>query len=316
MERSVFSFEALYRSYIACRRHKRNSDSALRFEWQAERRLFGLQDALNRRVYRPSRYACFVTRDPKLREIFAAPFSDRIVHHLLVARLEPAWERRMIYDVWSGRRGKGLHGAVDRLQGFCRQATHNGSRRAWFLKLDIRSLFTSIPKRPLYHRLCAMGLDDDTTWLLRTLLFHDVTRGVLYKSPPWLIDQVPRHKSLLHAPPDRGLPIGNLISQFFANVYLDDLDQFIKHQLHGRHYLRYMDDMVLLHPDRSLLASWHKAIGASLPWHFGLSLNPAQTRLRPVSNGIDFLGYIIRPQYRLVRRRVVGAMKRRLAVAE
>lgn len=298
----MFEFRELYRAYLNCRRNKRNSESALRFEMAAEQYLFGLKEALVNHVYRPSPYACFVVRDPKLREIFAAPFVDRVVHHLLVNRLEPSWERRFIHDSWAGRCGKGLHAAVDRLQGFARQVSGNGRNRAWYLKLDIRSLYMSIDRRILYQRLQPEIFDPDTDWLVRILLTHDPTKNVLLRSPRWLIDQVPSHKSLFHVPSGKGLPIGNLTSQFFANVYLDALDQFIKHQLRCHHYLRYMDDMVFLHPVREQLTNWQAEIETFLWERLALVLNHSQTRLRPVNDGIDFLGYIVRPRVRLVRR--------------
>ncbi len=308
----VFGFAELYKAYIACRRNKRNAASALHFELDAERRLIALQQALNRHTYRPSPCACFVIHEPKLREIFAAAFTDRVVHHLLVGRLEPAWERRFIHDTWAGRASKGLHGAVERLQRFSRQVSANGRRRAWFLKLDVRSLFMTIDREILYRRLAKSGLDQDTDWLLRVLLSTDPTKAVVLKSPRWLLEQVPHYKSLFYTPPGKGLPIGTLTSQFFANVYLDTLDQFVKHELHCRHYLRYMDDLVLLHPQREQLAQWQYGIGAFVEKSLALTLNPVQTRLLPLSNGVDFLGYIVRPGYLLVRRRVVTALNQRM----
>jgi RNA-directed DNA polymerase len=137
----------------------------------------------------------------------------------------------------------------------------------------------------------------------------------VYRCSPEDLRRVPEHKRLSAAPPGAGLPIGNLTSQFFANVYLNELDQFVKHQVKCRHYLRYVDDFVLLHRDPAQLRNWEQAIGVFLAERLGLELK-GEGILRPVTDGADFLGYIVRPHYRLVRRRVVGNLRSRLAAFE
>lgn len=134
---ALFSYARLYRAYLACRRTKRNSAAALAFEARQELHLIELRDELQSRSYHPSPSACFVTTRPKLREILAADFRDRVVHHLLIGAIEPDWERVFIHDSYACRRGKGVHQAVDRLQTFLLRATANGTREAWYLQLDI-----------------------------------------------------------------------------------------------------------------------------------------------------------------------------------
>jgi hypothetical protein len=310
---SLFSLENIARQYLACRRHKRSTANALRFEARQELELLALRDELVARTYEPARSVCFFVTRPKLREVFAADFRDRVVHHVLVSHLERTWEPVFIHDSYACRPGKGVHKAVARLQQFMRQATANGTREAFALHLDVRNYFMSIDKQRLFAMLDAKLRDDDARWLTAKLVFHDCTRAPLVKGDPRLVDRLPPHKTLFRAPPGKGLPIGNLNSQFFANVYLNALDQFVKHTLKCRWYLRYCDDFVLLARSRDELLAWRERIRAFLAEQLLLELNDRRERLRPVADGVDFLGYIVRPFHLLVRRRVVGHLRERLA---
>lgn len=294
----------------------RHCSATRAFEARQELHLVELRDELQSRSYHPSPSACFVTTRPKLREILAADFRDRVVHHLLIGAIEPDWERVFIHDSYACRRGKGVHQAVDRLQTFLLRATANGTREAWYLQLDIADYFMSIDKALLWARLARRIRDPDVAWLTELLVFHDCTDGALYRGHPGMLDRIPAHKSLFHCPPGKGLPIGNLNSQFFANVYLDRLDQFVKHTLKCSAYLRYCDDFVLVARDPARLRAWRDAIEVFVREELLLALNPARERLRPVSDGVDFLGYVVRPHYRLARRRVVNRMHDRLATFE
>jgi hypothetical protein len=307
----LFSYENLDRHYLRCRSNKRNTINALRFEEHQELNLLELREALETRTYRPAPSVCFVTQRPKLREIFAADFRDRVVHHVLVDHLERYWERVFIHDSYACRKGKGIHAAVARLQGFIRQVTANGQRPGWYLQLDIRNYFMRIDKAILWRLLAPHITDEDARWLTELLVFHDCTLGHIVKGAPGDLERVPPHKTLLRCEPGKGLPIGNLNSQFFANVYLNGLDQFVKHQLRCGYYLRYCDDFLLLSADRDELVSWRARLETYLRETLALELNPRE-RLRPLSDGVDFLGYIVRRDYRLVRRRVVDALKARL----
>ncbi len=315
---SLFSLENVYRQYIACRRNKRNTANALRFEARQELNLLALRDALADRSYEPTRSVCFFVRRPKLREVFAADFRDRVVHHVLVGHLEKIWEPVFIHDSYACRKGKGVHVAVERLQQFMREATANGTRPAFTLQLDIRNYFMSIDKQRLFDMVAARlrpanPVDAEALWLTHKLVFHDCTVAALLKGDPALIDRLPPHKTLFRAPPGKGLPIGNLNSQFFANVYLNALDQFVKHELKCRWYLRYCDDFVLVAESAETLQGWRARIEHFLAQRLLLQLNPSRERLRPVGDGVDFLGYIVRPFHLLVRRRVVGHLREVLA---
>lgn len=235
-------------------------NQTLRFEADQEKNLIALRAALIDRSYQPRRSVCFFTTRPKFREIIAADFRDRVVHHLLVDYLEKTWEPVFIHDSYACRKGKGVHKGVARLQQFIRQVTANGTRRAWYLQLDIRNYFMSIDRDILFGMLAARLHDKTALWLTRMLVYHDVTANCHFRGRRDLLARIPPHKTLFGAGPDKGLPIGNLNSQFFANVYLNRLDQFVKHDLKCRYYLRYCDDFVLLSHDREQLLVWQDKI--------------------------------------------------------
>jgi retron-type reverse transcriptase len=303
---SLFTFENLYKAYLDCRRKKRGKPAALAFEANAEQNLLELTQQLVQRTYRPSPSFCFISRNDKYREVFAADFRDRILHHLLVRYLETIWEPVFIHDSYACRKGKGTHKAVARLQSFTRQVTANDTRRAWFLQLDIRAFFPSIDRQILLDLVLSRLDNEEMRWLAQMLILHDPTQNPVFTCASRKWDKIPAHKSLFTVEPGKGLPIGNLTSQFFANIYLNQLDQFIKHQLKAKYYLRYVDDLVLLHEDWQQLYAWKQKIEQFLQNHLQLQLHPKRQMVRPVSNGIDFVGYITRPSHLLVRKRTVA----------
>lgn len=307
----IFSFSSLWKAYKVCGKRKRNTINALKFEIDLLDNLFGLSESLINRTYRPSRSVCFVVKDPKFREVFAADFRDRVVHHLLVPRLETIFEPKFIFDSYSCREKKGTHAAVNRLNRFLDRATDGGKNTAWYLQLDIKSFFMNIRKDVLEQLLIKHISNESWIWLTRTILYHDCVEDFVYKGDPALMEKVPCHKSLFNMPKNKGLPIGNLTSQFFANVYLNELDQYLKHQLKCRFYLRYMDDFIMVHQHQEQLSEWKEKIKSFLDCKLDLSLK-LDAEVKSVYQGIDFLGYIIRPNYRLVRRRVVGNLKSKL----
>jgi len=308
----MFRYRQIYDCYIKCRKNKRNTASQLKFEINAEQNLLRLQDKLNKRTYKPAQSICFVVDRPKLREVFAADFRDRVIHHVLVDHLEPIGEPQFIYDSYACRKNKGTHRAVKRLQTFTRSITENNSRQAYCLQLDIRSFFISINKDILFELVKKYTQDSDMVWLARTIIYNDCTEDCMTTKGKGLLKYIPEHKTLFKQVKNKGLPIGNLTSQFFANLYLNELDQFVKHNLKCRYYLRYTDDLIILHQDKRQLENWMAEIGAFLKEILDLALNINKTSIRPISNGIDYLGYIVRPFYILVRRRVVNNLKAKI----
>ncbi|MEW6263623.1 MAG: reverse transcriptase/maturase family protein [Thermodesulfobacteriota bacterium] len=309
MMASLFTFENLYRACLDCRRKKRGKKAALAFEVNAEENLLALTRELSERSYRPSPSFCFVARNDKHREVFAADFRDRVVHHLLVRYLEQIWEPVFIHDSYACRRGKGTHGAVERLQSFTRKVTANRTRRAWFAQLDIKAFFPSMDRQILLDLVLSRLDNEEMRWLAEIVIMHDPTVAPVFTCSPGKWRNVPPQKSLFSVPGGKGLPIGNLTSQFFANVYLNSLDQFVKHTLKAGYYIRYVDDFILLHECREKLEEWRLQIGEFLKVSLKLDLHPHRQIIRPISNGINFLGYIVRPSHLLVRRRIYEKCK-------
>ena len=309
-------FRDLYHAWRATRRGKKPSRNQLAFEIDPLGNLLRLQAELNAGTWKPRRSMCFVSLRPKTREIHAPDFADRIVHHLLVARLEPIYERRFIHDSYANRQGKGSHAAVQRLQRFVRQVA-SGQGGGWYLQLDIHNYFNSIPRARLWQMLKPVLVRAEApAWVLHaahSLLRHPpLHAGVVLRGAAEHFAMVPPHKRLANAPKGCGIPVGNLSSQFLSNVYLDPLDQFAKHVLGARRYLRYVDDFVLVHHDRARLERYQAEITKFLGEELGLSLKP-EIRLRRLEDGIDFLGYVIRPTHTLVRPRVVAHAREAIA---
>jgi hypothetical protein len=302
------TMRALYDAMRAARRKKAPSQNQLAFELSWMERLLDIQRRLNAGTWSPAPTTCFIATRPKAREIHAPDFGDRVVHHWLVPKLEAIYEPGFIHDTYANRKGKGTHAAVRRLQQFVRQVA-SGQGGGWYLQLDVHNFFNSIHRPTLYRmlkaRLTRAGLGMVPMRAVHALLRYPVDRqGVIYRATAAQRAQVPAHKRLENAAAGCGLPIGNLSSQFFANVYLDALDQFVKHQLKAKRYLRYVDDFVLVHRDRAVLEGWLAQIERFLADLLRLRLK-ADIRLRPLSAGADFLGYVIYPTHTRVRARVL-----------
>jgi len=332
MNQEVFSFSDLYSAYIDCRRRKRNTVNALEFELDLGENLLRLHKELNEKSYQPDRSVCFINTYPKPREIFAASFRDRIVHHLLVRKIEPYWEKVFIHDSYACRPDKGTHAAVDRMSQCIQQITHGRRKRAYYLQLDVKNFFMSIDKQILF-KILEKGLMrqfniplnlisfdsnpdfDSYCELLKTVLFHNPAACYERRSPIEKWKLLNPEKSLFNCAANFGLPIGNLTSQFFANVYLNELDQFLKHRLKSKYYIRYVDDFILLNEDRSLLEKWHGEIAVFIREKLKLKLKD-DFMLRPISCGINFLGYVQHETHRLVRRRVIGNCESKISKNE
>ena len=311
-------FEALVRAYLDCRRTKRNSISALAFEAHLERNLCDLHDELAGGEYRPGRSICFVVTRPKHREVWAAEFRDRVVHHLLYNHIAPRFHAGFVAGSSACIPGRGTLYAARRLEHDVRSITRNWSRPAHYLKCDLANFFVAIDKTVLREQLARRIEAELEPWWLRlaeTILFHDPRTDVVVQSTPELLARVPPHKSLFNAPAHCGLPIGNLSSQFFANVHLDDLDQFAKHQLRARYYVRYVDDFILLHESPQWLNDALARIRAFVVERLGARLNDSKTILQPVDRGVDFVGHVIKPSHRTTRRRTLHQALQRVATA-
>jgi RNA-directed DNA polymerase len=318
------SFAACHAAWLKARRGKRPSADQLRFNARWLDNLLALHDQLRSGQWQPARTVSFVVQHPKVREIHAPAFADRIVHHLLVERLEKFYEPIFIHDSYANRQGKGSHAAVDRLQQFMRQRNDkkaDGQNGGWFLQLDIHNYFNSIHRPTLYNMLCQRlyqmqqrhVLPASHALALRSLCHKILAEKVLENvRDPHVAALLPPHKRLCNSAAGCGLPVGNLTSQFFANVYLNALDQFVKHTLKAKYYVRYVDDFVLLADTQAQLERWKQQISAFLEQTLHLRLK-LDSKLAPITQGVDFLGYVVYAHHKLVRQRVVQHCKAKLA---
>ncbi|MBS7845346.1 RNA-directed DNA polymerase [Pseudomonas fluorescens] len=309
-----FQFEDLVQAYYDCRRNKRNSASARLFEKYMEINLLELHDDLIAGTYRPGRSICFVVTRPKAREVWAAAFRDRVVHQLMYNHVAPRFYASFIADSCACIPGRGTLFAATRLESKIRSASENWSKPLFYLKCDLANFFVAIDKAVLRKQLEARITEPWWLSLATQILMHDPREDYETRSPAHLFNRVPQHKRLVAQPARLGLPIGNLSSQFFANVYLDALDQFAKHQLRAKHYIRYVDDFVLLHESPQQLNQWLAEVEAFLP-RLGAKLNPTKTILQPVDRGVDFVGHVIKPWRRTTRKRSLAQALKRTAAA-
>lgn len=244
---TLISFENLYLAYHKAARGKRGQVGVARFEFNLEGNLFSLQDALAALTYTPRPYTSFYIYDPKHRLISAAPFPDRVVHHALCNMIEPLFERTFIGDSYANRVGKGAHRALDRAQAWARQYRY-------VLQCDMEQFFPAIDHAVLRSILARKIADPRVLWLIDQILAGGA--GVLQDEYSMVYF---RGDDLFAVNRPRGLPIGNLTSQFWANVYLNELDQFVKRQLRCPAYLRYVDDFLLFADDKRTLWAWKDA---------------------------------------------------------
>jgi len=263
----VVAFGNLLRAARNAARGKREVAGVARFLERIEPRLLALQRELAGQTWRPGVTASFVVRDPKVRTITVAPFEDRVVHHALIDVLEPWLERRMVGESFACRRGKGTHAALDHAQRMVR-------RHGWFLKLDVRRFFPSLEHDVALETLARVVKDRRVLELAERIVRDGGGSG-------------------------RGLPIGNLTSQWLANLVLDRLDHVVKERLRVPGYVRYMDDFVLFADGKEGLQHWHGEVAAFLRDELRLALKQRATVLAPCTNGLPFLGWRL---YRGTRR--------------
>jgi len=277
-------------------------------------------------VMRPS--ICFLVSSPVMREIIAADFRDRIVHHYLFDYLNPQLERELIEDCYSCRDGKGTGYGVDRLEHHIRSCSQNYTRECWVLQLDISAYFMSINRCRLYtmamELMVRIGRQRDRKGrLLKDLPKHRIVERLLAKVILYdplenceirdlqnLYPLLPRSKSLRFAPQGIGLPIGNLTSQMFSNLYMNGFDQWVKRTLKVRHYGRYVDDSYYVSTDKKWLETLVDRIDGYLQEHLRIRLNRSKTKLTEVRKGVTFLGVHLKPYRRYVKNKTLKRIRR------
>lgn len=289
----IYSFENLHAAYLRARRGKRDRIEVQRFELDLEGNLIQLQNELIWGQYKTGAYRKFVVTEPKERIVAALPFRDRVVQHAIVGVIEPIWERRFIADSYACRPGKGTHKGADRAQAMLRKVKREHGK-AFVLKADIAKYFYSIDHGALKN-------------LMR--------RRIRCRRTLALIDSIIDSTAAPGDPRPVGLPIGNLTSQLFANVYLHELDEFVKHGLREKYYIRYMDDFLVVHHDKTHLHHIRALIERFLWDRLRLKTN-AKTQVFPVEGwfgrAVDFLGYRIWTTHRRLRKSSISRITRTL----
>ncbi len=322
----------LYRAYYCARKHKRNKPYQIRFEHHLTENLASLCDELWERRYQPQPSSCFIISDPKLREIFAADFRDRIVHHLYFNYVHEMLERTFIHDCYSCIKGRGTHHGIDRLEKHIRKESQNYSIPCYVLKLDIKGYFMHINRQRLLdlalsslesmscHRisqcssLCwADCVDMDfLRYLTPVLILQNPVDGCIMRGLPTDWNNLPDDKSLFHSPPGSGLPIGNLTSQLFSNVYLNHFDQYMKRTLRCRHYGRYVDDSFVVSSDPNWLHGLIPKAREFLRSELSLTLHEGKIAVCNISQGVEFLGAFLKPHRRYISNATLHRMLQKL----
>lgn len=316
---TIFTFEKLFKAYGDCIKNKKNTANALKFELKREKNLFLLLSELKSRKYEISRHICFVVKEPSPREIFAGDFRDRVVHHLLCNEIQELFEIDFIGSSYANRKGKGTHKAVRELKFYLVRGGRD-RQRLYYLKMDIKGFFRNIDKGILW-RMIEKKIqesrgdkiwENEVLWLTKKIIYHDPTSNYIFKGKQETKNLIKKEKSLLFGDRSKGLPIGNLTSQFFANIYLNELDHFVKDELELNRYMRYVDDFIILDEDRGKLKEIIEKVDWFLKENLQLCLCQEKTILELTEKGIDFLGYFIKPTHTLVRQNVVKRFKKKL----
>ncbi|MBM3435246.1 MAG: hypothetical protein FJY07_03390 [Bacteroidetes bacterium] len=305
--------EELFAAYFECRKNKRNTINALLFEKNFEKNLFHLKDEIISGCYQPGRCIAFIVNKPVKREIFAADFRDRVVHHWLINKLNPLFEKIFITDSYACRTGKGTLYGIKRVDEFIKTCSKNYSSECYILKLDVQGFFMHINRKWLYERLKEFvnryyhAADKEMVLeISKKIIFNDPTLNCIIKGSKNDWHGLPKDKSLFHSPHDCGLPIGNLTSQVFANFYMNPFDHFVKTQWNIQYYGRYVDDFVIVHQDKYYLKFLIPVISDYFRSELKLELHPKKIYLQHFSKGVKFLGAVIKPNRLYIANRTKG----------
>jgi len=276
MYSQICSFENLTLAWKNAKKGKTKRRYVKRFQKNLKENLTKIQSELVSLTYRHKELKKFVLRDPKTRKISKSSFRDRVVHHALCLVIVPIFERGFIYDSHANQIGKGTLKAIERFDKFKRKVSRNNSRKCFILKADIKHYFEEIDHEALLKIIKRKVEDEKVLWLVERILMANKKQ--------------------------KGMPLGNLTSQFFANVYLNELDQFVKHELKSKYYLRYVDDFVIFHESKEQLEFWKYEINKFLEDKLSIELHPSKSHILLLSSGINFLGFRIFPHHKLVRK--------------
>lgn len=249
----------------------------MQFEFNLEDNIFSLYNELKSKTYQHSNYTSFYVKDPKLRKIHKAVVKDRVLHHAIFRVFYPIFDKSFVYDSYSCRNNKGAHKAINRLNKFAKKASKNHTKTCYVLKCDVKKFFDSIDQKILLNFIKNKIKDPDALWLLEKII-----------------------KSF-SVQPCKGIPLGNITSQLFANIYLNEFDQFVKHKLKEKYYIRYCDDFVILSENKNYLENLISVLSSFLKNDLKLILHSDKTKIRKFNQGIDFLGYVSFQHYKILR---------------
>lgn len=312
-EKPKIELEEFFEAYFNCRSNKRNTANAKAFEVDYESNLVQLCKEINNKTYVIGRSIAFIVDKPVKREIFAADFRDRVVHHLIIGKLNKLFEKQFIHDSYSCRVGKGTHFGIQRIDRFIRQCSANYTKDCSILKLDLQGFFMSINKNILFEKLERFIKEKyyypDKGLLIKLckqVIFNNSTKNCIIKGSKSDWDNLPQTKSLFHSQPNCGLPIGNLTSQVFANFYMDSFDHFVKHNLKIRYYGRYVDDFVIVHEDKEYLKKFIPILYEYLQTELQVTIHPKKIYLQHYTKGVKFLGTVIIPNRIYIADRTKG----------
>lgn len=285
----IISIENLLSAWEEFVRDKRRKPDVQNFSLRLMENIIALHEDLRSNTYNHSRYKAFKISDPKPRQIHKASVRDRLLHHAIHRKLYPFFDKKFIADSYSCRLGKGTHKAMERFQRFFWKVSKNNTRTCWVLKCDIRKFFASVDQGVLIEILKSYSLNPQILWLLEKII-----------------------KSFNSGTPNKGLPLGNLTSQLLVNIYMNEFDQFVKHELKAKYYIRYADDFVFLSRDRDYLQKLIPKIQEFLDNRLKLQLHPDKVYIKTFASGVDFLGWVHFPDHKVLRTTTKRRMMKKL----
>lgn len=285
----IISIENLLEAWTEFVRGKRIKADVQEFSFRLMDNILTLHDDLANLTYRHGGYHAFNISDPKPRSIHKASVRDRLLHHALYRKLYPFYNRTFISDSFSCRVRKGTYKAINRFRAFSYRVSKNNTKTCWILKCDIKKFFANIDHKILFQILQQYIPDINILWLLKNIInsFHSTKSGV-------------------------GLPLGNLTSQLLVNIYMNEFDQFVKHKLKAKHYIRYADDFVIFSEDKNWLRKQIPLIREFLQNRLKLELHPNKIYLKTLSSGVDFLGWVNFFHHRVLRTNTKRRMFKRI----
>ena len=286
---NLCSYDNLFIAYKKARKGKIKKDYVIEFEKNLNENIKLLREELLFHSYKPKPLKTFIIRDPKTRKISKSAFRDRIVHHALINIIEPIFDKTFIYDSCANRKGKGTSLAIERLTYFHRKITKSNNIQTYFLKADIKHYFQEVNHKILLNMIERRITDYNIISLIKLILKN-------YKNK------------------EKGMPLGNLTSQFFANVYLNELDYFVKHKLKAKYYIRYVDDFVILHKSKEQLEEWKEDINNFLRNRLKIELHKDKSKIILIDKGIPFLGFRNFYHYKILRKNKIRLLRNKIDI--